>query len=122
MPDIKKYCINLDRRPDRWAMANIQFKKHGLDVERFSAVDGNEIPAKESLTLKPGLYGCTASHFLLIQRAKYLRLPMVMVFEDDVVLHDNFNFILNEILESLPMDWQIVMFGGSHKIPTTKLE
>jgi GR25 family glycosyltransferase involved in LPS biosynthesis len=121
MQNIKTYCINLNRRPDRWAMASTQFEKHGLEVERFAAVDGNEIPGKESLTLKPGLYVCTASHFLLIQRAKYLRLPMVMVFEDDVVLHDNFNSILNEVLESLPLDWQMLIFGGSHKIPPTKM-
>ena len=37
----KIICINLDRRPDRWREAQEQFKKAGITVERFSAVDGN---------------------------------------------------------------------------------
>lgn len=115
------YCINLDRRPERWQLANEQFEKHGLDVERVSAIDGHQIPGKEYLTLKPGLYGCTASHYLLVERAKYLRLKSIMVFEDDVILRDNFYSELNACMDDLPEDWQMLMLGGSHRLLPIKM-
>jgi GR25 family glycosyltransferase involved in LPS biosynthesis len=35
------YCINLDRRTDRWEQASEEFKKAGINhVHRWSAVDG----------------------------------------------------------------------------------
>ena len=36
----KTYCINLDRRPDRWEKMKTQFIDHNIQVERFSAIDG----------------------------------------------------------------------------------
>lgn len=117
----KIYCINLDRRPDRWKQADAEFKKHNLQVERFSAVDGHALPGKEHLTLKPGLYGCTASHYLVIERAKYLRLKVIMVFEDDAVLHPDFNNRLELLLADLPEDWHMVQLGGSHREAPTAL-
>ena len=37
----KIICINLDKRPDRWREVQSQFKKAGISVQRFSAIDGN---------------------------------------------------------------------------------
>ena len=39
----KIYCVNLDRRQERWKEASDEFKKFSLDVERFSAVDGSKL-------------------------------------------------------------------------------
>ena len=35
----KIYCINLDRRRDKWLDVQKEFIKHSLVVDRFSAVD-----------------------------------------------------------------------------------
>ena len=42
----KLYCINLDSRPDRWALAQEEFKKYGIEdiVERFPGLIGNKKP------------------------------------------------------------------------------
>ena len=37
------YVINLDRRKDRWKFMKKQMKKFNLQVERISAIDGNNL-------------------------------------------------------------------------------
>jgi len=36
-------CVNLARRPDKWAECEKEFAKHNLTVERFDAIDGSKI-------------------------------------------------------------------------------
>ena len=46
----KKFCINLDRRPDRWDIVSDEFNKWGIkDVERVSAVDGKTVEQKKEI-------------------------------------------------------------------------
>lgn len=111
----KIYCINLDRRPDRWELAAAEFEKHNLQVERFSAVDGHNVKNKQRLSLKPGLHGCTMSHYLIIDRARELGYKTIMVFEDDAVLHNNFTERLQLCMSYLPKNWDMLMLGGSHR-------
>ena len=41
----KTYCVNLDRRTDRWDECMSEFTKYKLDsIERFPAVDGKDLP------------------------------------------------------------------------------
>jgi len=37
------YCINLDRRPERWSFMQDQFKRLQMPVQRWSGVDGRTI-------------------------------------------------------------------------------
>ena len=60
------YCINLDRRTDRWEECLIEFKKHSLDVERFSAIDGKDL--KSLPGLNSGQVGAIYSHMGVIQK------------------------------------------------------
>jgi GR25 family glycosyltransferase involved in LPS biosynthesis len=110
---MKIYCINLDRRPDRWEKAKEQHWMNGLNVERFPAVDGRDFV--KNYPCDPGNNGCTLSHYFIVERAKLLGLPMVMVLEDDADLHIDFNALLKECMESLPEDWDMLYFGGTHK-------
>jgi len=84
----KIYCINLNHRTDRWLESLQEFKKLGIDsdVERFEAHE-----------LKPGIKGCTKSHYEIIKLAKKNKYKNVLIFEDDVfILRDDFNNILSE--------------------------
>ncbi len=96
----KAYCINLERRPDRWELASNEFSKHSLTVERFSAIDWKDF--KISYPSDNANNGCTLSNYFLIERAKLLGLDTVMIFEDDVELHPEFNSILETALTQLP--------------------
>ena len=55
------FCINLDKRPDRWIHAQEQFKKIGIldKVKRFSAIER-----------KDGRLGCIKSHLEIIKYAQ----------------------------------------------------
>ena len=56
----KIYCINLDKRTDRWEHESAQFRKYNIIIERVSAVEGNpdNLPiASDHLKRFPGQLG-----------------------------------------------------------------
>lgn len=115
---MKIYCINLAHRTDRWESMEVQFEEHGLTVERFNAIEGTDI--KRMTRASVGNNGCTLSHWELVSRARVMNLPAIMVLEDDAVLCENFQQHLDEVIEALDIDcpdWDMLMFGGSHKEP-----
>lgn len=107
----KTYCINLDRRPDRWEKCVDEFKKHDLMVERFSAKDGKGLylpyPFGSEL-------GGSISHLNVIKKAKELNLENVLVLEDDVEFVPDLNTKLESIMTLLPTNWDMIYFGGNH--------
>jgi glycosyl transferase family 25 len=113
--NLKAFCINLDRRPDRWALAQAEFAKHGLTVERFSAIDGRDIGSHYGNDQDAANAGCTLSHQAIVKQALELNLDAVMVFEDDAQLHDDFNQILRNAMNELPTGWDVLYFGGTHR-------
>jgi len=112
IPD-KIYCINLDRRPDRWHFAAKEFDKHRLNVERFPAIDANDF--KATYPSDNANNGCTLSHYFIVERAKLLGLDAVMIFEDDVCLHHDFIPMLLNCMSDLPENWDMLYLGGSHR-------
>jgi glycosyl transferase family 25 len=108
----KIFCINLDRRTDRWDNVSKLFERNGLVIEKHSAFDG-----KKELTLpypsSAELAG-TISHRDVILKAKELGLKNVLVFEDDVEFEDNINEKFNIIKNYIPNDWDMIYFGGNH--------
>lgn len=102
------FCINLDRRPDRWSQIQEEFKKHNItNVERIAGVDGQRLDYAEQFKSLDGQkvsfgdYGCTLSHLSVVQKAKELNLPYYVVFEDDAEFCDNFNDLLPGYLAEL---------------------
>jgi GR25 family glycosyltransferase involved in LPS biosynthesis len=92
--EIPAFVINLDRRQDRWAQAQQEFARFGWPVMRYSAVEA-----------QPGWKGCLASHREVWQYAVIMHLPVVAVFEDDVVFPNDFIDIFDAALKELPADW-----------------
>ena len=57
----KVYCINLDKRTDRWKESTDEFKKWGVSgVTRYSAVDGSLL--KINTNLLAGEIGVLKTH------------------------------------------------------------
>ena len=103
------FCINLDRRPDRWKLSQKQFKKIGIDVERIPAVDGAlEPPA----SIRPGEVGCLKSHLKVFEMARERGLKSFLMLEDDVEFHDDFNNKFEEI-ESQIKGYEMLYFGSN---------
>ena len=102
------YCINLDRRTDRWQASKKLLKD--FKVQRVSAIDGKKLKnidtniiakkwdttenAKWDVNTKPGLIkrltpgeiGCALSHYNIWKKQE----PYSIVLEDDIKLNKNF--------------------------------
>ena len=116
----KIYCINLDRRADRWAEASAEFDKFNLTVERVSAVDGSalnlsdikmEVLKKESMA---AACGCSLSHIKAIQDAKQKGYSKILILEDDVVFRENLIQRFEQDIKDLPDDWDMFYLSGNN--------
>jgi hypothetical protein len=106
MKDTYVWCINLDRRTDKWHDVQREFNRVGIDkVMRFMAYD-----------TKPGWKGCAMSHLGVMEKVKYD--PMGIVFEDDVrFLTNDPQRAINKAMLQLPDDWDMLYLGGSPQEP-----
>jgi GR25 family glycosyltransferase involved in LPS biosynthesis len=111
------FCINLDRRTDRWGHAAGEFRRMGLNVERFPAVDGSGLQPEHGLT--PGEAGCLASHLAVLGLVLERKLPDALVFEDDVEFGGDAPYVFAHALAAglVPDDWDLLYLGGAHREP-----
>jgi GR25 family glycosyltransferase involved in LPS biosynthesis len=100
------YCINLERRKDRWEQCKSEFDKIGISdrVIKFNAFDNKENPKR----------GCYDSHLSVIKLAYERKLKNVLIFEDDVAFlkrYDDRKLI--KAIENLDKhDWEFFYLGG----------
>ena len=105
------FCINLDKRPDRWVHAQQEFQKIGIldKVKRFPAIER-----------KDGRLGCIKSHLEIIKYAQKNNLKNVLIFEDDVVFLDkDVNGIMGNVISQLPENWEMLYLGANLHTPLT---
>jgi hypothetical protein len=110
----KLYCINLDKRTDRWNLAEPEFQKHGLNVERVPGYDGSKLNLEFPPEIKEGAVGCSLSHLFTIKLAKQNKLDNFLLLEDDVVFDDGINEKFFSVLDQVPDDWDMLYLGGQH--------
>ncbi|HEY0157916.1 MAG TPA: glycosyltransferase family 25 protein [Thermoanaerobaculia bacterium] len=141
-----KVCINLDRRPERWQRVQERFAAHGITgVQRFAAIDGNAVELPPHWRHTAGAYGCLRSHLAVVEEARRLGMPSVLIFEDDVVFDGELEAKFSERYELLvascpglagpaekagqratrnaQLNWDLLYFGALHKadpIPVTE--
>jgi GR25 family glycosyltransferase involved in LPS biosynthesis len=117
-----KVCINLDRRLERWHQMQDKFYQHGIhSVRRFTAIDGEILTIPANWPGTPGAYGCLLSHLEVVREARRLRLPSILIFEDDVVFDDQFEQKFSAYIRQLPDDWDMLFFGALHKDELIKI-
>lgn len=120
MPDINeafphKFCINLDRRPERWEQMRAKFERCGVQgVARFAAVDGQQAIVPANWSDSPGAYGCLRSHLEIITEARRVGWPNVLIFEDDAVLDPELQEKFSSYFQQVPDDWEMLHFGAHH--------
>jgi glycosyl transferase family 25 len=91
---MKALCLNLDSRPDRWELAQKEFKQQGLNVERFAAVHHEDKFISFNLSMVAILKTITEN---------------TIVFEDDVKFVNN---NLQEVLSTVPDGWDMLYLSG----------
>jgi Glycosyltransferase family 25 (LPS biosynthesis protein) len=118
-----KVCINLDRRPERWQRVQERFAAHGITgVQRFAAVDGSAVEIPRHWKHTAGAYGCLQSHLAVVEEARRLGMPSVLIFEDDVMFDGELHARFAAGIAELPQDWDMLYLGALHKdepIPVT---
>lgn len=114
------YCINLDRRRDRWIAVEQRFRYWGLAVERFSAIDGSQVVQSvagqstllQQSPLSPPEIGCSLSHRAVVADAKARGFQTVLIFEDDVLFHRRFLWQFQAV-DLVPRNWRMLYLGYS---------
>ena len=110
-----KVCINLDRRPERWNDMRAKFERCGVrDVERFAAIDGQLTILPSDWLDSPGAYGCLRSHLNVIEEARKLGWPNVLIFEDDAALDPQLAENFKNYFPQVPTNWDMLHFGANH--------
>ena len=61
--------------------------------------------------IKTGHIGCNLSHYMLWKTLTFLDHDEIIIFEDDVLVYDNFWENLEEVKEVLPKNWNFVYLG-----------
>tara|TARA_R110002074_G_scaffold55547_2_gene137715 strand:- start:9194 stop:9883 length:690 start_codon:yes stop_codon:yes gene_type:complete len=121
----KIICINLDRRSDRWMEVQQQFKKAGISVERYSAIDGNPMswnhvrnkanPLETEDIKFRGVAGCMASHVNIWKMAKEKGWKNVLIVEDDCDFVHEVQERFTERINQVPLNWDLLYLGGIHE-------
>lgn len=106
-------CINMDRRPDRWAHATAEFEKHGLTVQRFAGIDMGNL----------GNNGCTESHGAVLRMIVENEWPRTLILEDDVQFrHDDMQDRFAAMIGDVPADWFILYLGAGYgEVPRARV-
>ena len=98
---MKAYCINLDKRPDKWEWIKEESKKLDLELIRFPAIYSNK-----------GHFGCRSSHLTLLKQLRDQE--EFMIIEDDMeICVDNPIELMNEAYSQLPADWDMFYLGAT---------
>jgi len=113
----KIYCINLKSRKDRKEKMLFQFEKLKLNVQW---IKGEKIyftlrknkHKKYNFSLK-GQLGCLKSHLKIINDAIKNNYENIIIFEDDVIICDDFVERLNNIEKYIPKDWDVIHLAGN---------
>lgn len=129
---MKAYLINLDRNIDRLESAARQLEALGIRYERFPAVDGSALTDDDRRRvmarfharmarhnpLTKGELGCALSHAAIWRKMIEERLPVALVFEDDVQLSDEFTRALARVAESVDVGRaQVYLFSDGRFRP-----
>ena len=117
------HCVNLDRSKDRWKYITNIGKKIGLNIKRFSAIDGKKLNNIEQyctdkyyniMKNQPNIYGnigCYLSHLNLWKKIYENNESYAIIIEDDIILKNTFKEELYDNLMKIPNNWDIIYLG-----------
>jgi glycosyl transferase, family 25 len=111
--------INLDRSPERLAAFHAT-NAHLASVVRIPAMDGarysrpmlmeKKILAEPMADYTNGAIGCALSHLGRWEQAVIDKKPLT-VAEDDAIFHHDFDALAPQVMESIPSEWDIILWG-----------
>ena len=132
--NIPVFVISLPEAYDRRARIEQIFADLNLDFEFIDAVDGRQFDvinhplydknkrlAFYGRHLNGGEIGCLMSHKKIYQKIVDEKISHALVFEDDVILRENFIPVVQKILERKDIAYDAIRFLGSPKLERLKM-
>ena len=105
---INGFYINLDRSPDRREHMEAQARKLGIDwLQRFPAIDGQQLKPSPRCALSAGGLACFMSHLQVIESSPAD--SFTFVFEDDVELSADLPMVLHEAQLQALADYDLIL-------------
>lgn len=117
------FCINLNRASDRWHSVSKRFNHHKLYVTRYEAIDKldrdiqknfndhkKKYPISKIKTI--GRYAIWRTYVKLFEYILDTTMKQVLIFEDDVLFHKNFDNMFDEHVNKIP-DWDMWYFAAT---------
>jgi len=117
----KALLINLPKHEERFRTVKEQLDAAEVTYEKANAVDGRQLTVADQerkvtalgrALMTPGMIGCFLSHRACWERCVEMDNGPIIVFEDDVVLADNFTAMLHAAMDELPDDWDVLLLGA----------
>ena len=116
----KIYVLNLDHRVDRMNKMREKLSKNGIkNFKRFPAINGYQKPHVDHWRRQkyffdtPGAYGVLMSAYFIIQDAIKNKYYQILILEDDVLFHKDFNNLFNQKIKNIPPYWKLLFLGSS---------
>ena len=115
------YVINMDKDTDRLNNIYKECNKNNIKFERFTGIDASKLSIKEKNKYVTqfcqnfctnSMIGCGISHIKIYEDVIKNNYNNVLILEDDVNFINNFNKILNKVLEELPKNYDILYIGS----------
>jgi GR25 family glycosyltransferase involved in LPS biosynthesis len=120
LENIEFKCISLPKRTDRREWVDSHLKKFNIPFEYFDALSStdNRNNIKFLQGTKSGNIGCTLSHYNLIKN--YEGEKILGVFEDDILLCEDFNERFSYIENNFNLDWDIFFLSSFYHLNDDK--
>lgn len=119
----KIYLINLPHRTDRLRISKIQFAKAGIEnYTIFPAIDARRLKLKGTTEDNQGLIGCFLSHYFILQEALINKYKRIVIFEDDMILANDFKDKFEEAMKQVPDKWQLLYLGYYERTGQGKIQ
>lgn len=109
------FVVNLESRPDRWALMQSSANEIGLELNRIEAVDGRSIQPDDWVNFDkaafekrtgrhvlPGEYGCYRSHIAALESFINSDAAYGVILEDDIVIDAGMMDRIRAIVEEVP--------------------
>ncbi len=113
----KVFVINMEKDKNRLNNITEKCNKFNISFERFNGVDPLELKKKDydndvSLFGKSfasfSMIGCGLSHLYLWRKIVNENIEKSLIFEDDVIIKDDFYNVLHNTYKELPEKWNIL--------------
>jgi hypothetical protein len=109
------YCITLESTPERTLRAKEEFLREGVEVRWILGIDGTAFGIKPSVYMHQnpegppyyitaGACALVLSHWLALKQAEFDEVEDFVIFEDDVILPENFLDKLERVKKACPKD------------------